>query len=101
MTEKPEKAHPKPPRKVPPQLPLLPVRDVVVFPHMVLPLAVGRDKSMKALEVAMTTDRLIFVATQRNSQIEDPVRADLHEHGTVGEILQLLKMPDGTLKILI
>src|SRR5687768_337141 len=68
---------------------------------MVIPLAVGREKSMKALEIAMTLDRLIFVVTQRNSQTEDPVRADLYEHGTVGEILQLLKMPDGTLKILV
>ncbi len=97
MTEKTET---KPLRKIPAQLPLLPVRDVVVFPHMTLPLAVGRDKSVKALEAAMARDRLVFLATQRRAQVEDPSRGDLFETGTVAELLQFLKMPDGTLKIL-
>jgi len=89
------------PKKIPSQLPLLPVRDVVVFPSTVIPLAVGRERSIKGLEIAMTADRLVFVATQRRVQTEDPTREEIYEVGTVGEILQLLKMPDGTLKILI
>lgn len=86
---------------IPPKLPLLPVRDLVIFPAMVLPLAVGREKSIKALEEAMASQRLIFLATQKNVQTEDPSPEDIHHIGTVSEILQLLKMPDGTLKVLV
>lgn len=86
---------------IPKMLPMLPVRDVVVFPAMVLPLAVGREKSIRALEETMTSNRLIFVVTQKNLQIEDPSPDDIYKIGTVCEILQMLKMPDGTLKILI
>lgn len=82
-------------------LPMLPVRDVVVFPSMVLPIAVGREKSIRALEEAMTSERYIFVATQKNLQIEDPTPDDIYSIGSVCEVLQMLKMPDGTLKILI
>ena len=82
-------------------LPMLPVRDVVVFPSMVLPIAVGREKSIRALEEAMTSERYIFVATQKNLQIEDPTPDDIYNVGSVCEVLQMLKMPDGTLKILI
>lgn len=82
-------------------LPMLPVRDVVVFPSMVLPIAVGREKSIRALEEAMTSERYIFVATQKNLQIEDPTPDDIYNIGSVCEVLQMLKMPDGTLKILI
>lgn len=82
-------------------LPMLPVRDVVVFPSMVLPIAVGREKSIRALEEAMTSERYIFVATQKNLQIEDPSPDDIYHIGSVCEVLQMLKMPDGTLKILI
>ena len=82
-------------------LPMLPVRDVVVFPSMVLPIAVGREKSIRALEEAMTSERYIFVATQKNLQIEDPTPDDIFHVGSVCEVLQMLKMPDGTLKILI
>ena len=82
-------------------LPMLPVRDVVVFPSMVLPIAVGREKSIRALEEAMTSERYIFVATQKNLQIEDPTPDDIYHVGSVCEVLQMLKMPDGTLKILI
>ena len=82
-------------------LPMLPVRDVVVFPSMVLPIAVGREKSIRALEEAMTSERYIFVATQKNLQIEDPTPDDIYSVGSVCEVLQMLKMPDGTLKILI
>ncbi len=86
---------------VPEILPLLPVRDVVVFPYMVIPLAVGRKKSIKALEEAMLKGRLIFLATQKNMQVEDPGRDDIYRVGAVAEVLQLLKIPDGTIKILV
>jgi ATP-dependent Lon protease len=86
---------------IPKMLPMLPVRDIVVFPAMVLPLAVGREKSIRALEETMTGNRLIFVVTQKNLQIEDPTPDDIYKIGTVCEILQMLKMPDVTLKILI
>jgi ATP-dependent Lon protease len=82
-------------------LPLLPVRDIVVFPHMMLPLAVGREKSIRALEEAMASQRKIFLAAQRRDHTEDPQKDDIYAIGTVAEILQLLKMPDGTLKILV
>ncbi|MCK9582512.1 MAG: endopeptidase La [Endomicrobiales bacterium] len=86
---------------IPNKLPLLPVRDLIVFPAMVVPLAVGRDKSIKALEEAMSGNRLIFLATQKQLQIEDPSPDDIYQIGTVADVLQLLKMPDGTLKVLV
>jgi len=86
---------------IPNKLPLLPVRDLVVFPAMVVPLAVGRDKSIKALEEAMSGNRLIFLVTQKQLQVEDPSPDDIYQVGTVADVLQLLKMPDGTLKVLV
>lgn len=86
---------------IPTRLPLLPVRDIVVFPAMVLPLAVGREKSIKALETAMATQRMAFVVAQKHIQTEDPGPDDIFSMGTVVEILQMLKMPDGTLKVLV
>ncbi|MEW6556664.1 MAG: endopeptidase La [Elusimicrobiota bacterium] len=86
---------------IPRTLPLLPVRDVVVFPYMVLPLVVGREKSQKALSEAMAGNRLILLVTQKRMQTEDPQPADIYEIGVVAEVLQLLKMPDGSAKILI
>ncbi|MDR0956347.1 MAG: endopeptidase La [Endomicrobium sp.] len=87
--------------KIPDSLPLLPVRDIILYPAMVLPLAVGRDKSIKALEESMATNRLVFVVTQKNIQIEDPTPDDIYSIGTVCEVLQILKMPGGTLKTLV
>ncbi len=81
--------------------PLLPLRDVIVFPHMVIPLFVGREKSVKALDVAMKGDRLIVLATQMNAQETVPQKEGIYEVGTISEILQLLKLPDGTIKILV
>ncbi len=81
--------------------PLLPLRDVVVFPHMVIPLFVGREKSVKALDNAMKGDRLIVLATQRDAHVSVPGKEDLYEVGTIAEILQLLKLPDGTIKVLV
>ena len=86
---------------IPETLPMLPVRDIILFPAMVLPLAVGRGKSVRALEESMSTDRLIFVVTQKNIQVEDPGPDDVFAIGTVCEVLQILKMPDGTLKALV
>src|SRR5512138_2077478 len=82
-------------------LPLIPLRDVVVFPHMVIPLFVGRDKSIAALEEAMAADRDILLATQKEARVNDPGPGDIHDVGTVGAIIQLLKLPDATVKVLV
>ena len=82
-------------------LPLLPLRDVVVFPHMVVPLFVGREKSIKALEHAMRLDKTIFLCTQKEAKVDEPQEEDIHEMGTVGAVLQLLRLPDGTVKALV
>ena len=82
-------------------LPLLPLRDVVVYPHMVIPLFVGRDKSIQALETAMNGDKKIFVIAQKDAAHDDPAQPDLYTIGTVATILQLLKLPDGTVKVLV
>ncbi|MDY6969099.1 MAG: endopeptidase La [Spirochaetota bacterium] len=83
------------------KLPLLPLRDVVVFPHMVVPLFVGREKSIKAIDSAMNEERLIVLATQTDAQVALPQKDDIYDVGTVSEILQLLKLPDGTIKVLV
>ena len=82
-------------------LPLLPLRDIVVFPNMVVPLFVGRDKSIKALNEVMNTNKKIVLVTQKNSEVDDPVESDLYSYGCEGKILQLLKLPDGTVKVLV
>ncbi len=87
--------------QIPDELPLLPVRDIVIFPYMVLPLFVGRDLSIKAIEAALSSDRLIFLATQKNQEIEQPNSEDLHGTGTVGVIMRMLKLPDDRIKILV
>ncbi|WP_373081863.1 endopeptidase La [Zhongshania sp.] len=83
------------------ELPLLPLRDVVVYPHMVIPLFVGRDKSIRALELAMGSNKEIVLAAQRNPDLDEPGTDDLYDIGTVANILQLLKLPDGTVKVLV
>jgi ATP-dependent Lon protease len=82
-------------------LPVLPLRDVVVYPHMVIPLFVGRDKSMRALERAMEGERQILLVAQKSPDIDDPEIDDLHQVGTLAGVLQLLKLPDGTVKVLV
>jgi ATP-dependent Lon protease len=82
-------------------LPVLPLRDVVVYPHMVIPLFVGRDKSMRALERAMEGERQILLVAQKSPDIDDPEITDLHQVGTLAGVLQLLKLPDGTVKVLV
>ncbi|HSX63182.1 MAG TPA: LON peptidase substrate-binding domain-containing protein, partial [Pseudoxanthomonas sp.] len=83
------------------ELPVLPLRDVVVFPHMVIPLFVGRDKSMRALEQAMEADKRILLLAQKSAETDDPGAADLYSIGTLAQVLQLLKLPDGTIKVLV
>ena len=82
-------------------LPILPLRDIVVFPHMIVPLFVGRDKSIKALEAVMSEDKKVFLIAQKDGSVEDPSEKDLYRIGTLGNILQLLKLPDGTVKVLV
>ena len=82
-------------------LPLLPLRDIVVFPSMVIPLFVGRDKSISALNEVMKKDKKIILVTQKNSEIDDPSKTDIFTYGCEGNILQLLKLPDGTVKVLV
>jgi ATP-dependent Lon protease len=82
-------------------LPLLPLRDIVVFPSMVIPLFVGRDKSISALNEVMKKDKKIILVTQKNSEIDDPKKTDIFTYGCEGNILQLLKLPDGTVKVLV
>ncbi len=83
------------------KLPLLPLRDIVVFPHMIVPLFVGRDRSVKALESVMNGDKKLMLVTQKDSVTDDPGKDDLYEVGTIGTVLQLLKLPDGTVKVLV
>jgi ATP-dependent Lon protease len=81
--------------------PVLPLRDIVVFPHMIVPLFVGREKSVRALEDVMKDDKQILLVTQKNATQDDPTTADIYSVGTLGTVLQLLKLPDGTVKVLV
>src|SRR3954465_44537 len=85
----------------PMDLPLLPLRDVVVFPHMVIPLFVGRPKSIKALEAAMEAERRIMLVAQKAAAKDEPSVSDMFEVGCISTILQMLKLPDGTVKVLV
>ncbi|MEK7791808.1 MAG: LON peptidase substrate-binding domain-containing protein, partial [Pseudomonadota bacterium] len=82
-------------------LPLLPLRDVVVFPHMVIPLFVGRQKSIKALELAMESNKSILLVAQKVAAKDEPAPEDLYEVCSVASLLQMLKLPDGTVKVLV
>ena len=81
--------------------PLLPLRDIVIFPSIVVPLFVGREKSIKALQEAMKTDKSIILVAQKNSETDDPNEKDLFSFGCLSKVLQLLKLPDGTVKVLV
>ena len=81
--------------------PLLPLRDIVIFPSMVVPLFVGREKSIKALQEVMKSDKSIVLVTQKNSEVDDPLSNDLFQYGCLSKVLQLLKLPDGTVKVLV
>ena len=82
-------------------IPILPLRDIVVFPHMIVPLFVGREKSVLALETVMAENKQILLLTQTDASTEEPSSDDLYRVGTLGTILQLLKLPDGTVKVLV
>src|SRR5512140_1645050 len=81
--------------------PVLPLRDIVVFPHMIVPLFVGREKSIRALEEVRRNDTFILLATQKNASDDDPATDAIFEVGTLASVLQLLKLPDGTVKVLV
>ncbi len=87
--------------EIPKKIPLLPIRDIVVFPYMVLPLFVGREMSIKAIELALEGNRMIFLSSQKDINIENPTPSDLYSMGTVGVIMRMLKLPDGRIKILV
>lgn len=90
-----------PPAEIPDTIPLLPIRDIVIFPYMMLPLFVGRDVSIRAVEESLKRDRLIFLVAQKNSAEDNPLPKDIHEVGTVASILRMLKLADGRVKILV
>ena len=81
--------------------PSLTLRDIVVFPGMIVPLFVGRDKSIKALNEVMKTNKKIVLVTQKNAEVDNPTEKDLYSFGCEGKVLQLLKLPDGTVKVLV
>src|SRR6188474_929242 len=83
------------------RLPLLPLRDIIVFPHVVVPLFVGREKSISALEEAMAGDKELLLAAQKKAKTNDPREEDIFAVGTIGHIIQLLRLPDGTVKVLV
>ena len=85
----------------PAELPMVPLRDIVVFPHMIVPFFVGRPRSIKAVDEAMSRDRLLLLAAQKSTEIEDPGERDIHPIGTISKILQMLKLPDGTIRLLV
>src|SRR2546422_614444 len=87
--------------EIPERLPLLPIRDIVVFPYMVLPLFVGREMSVKAIEAALAGNRTIMLAAQRSLEVENPTPQDIHPVGTVGMVMRMLKLPDERIKILV
>ena len=82
-------------------IPVLPLRDIVVFPNMVAPLFVGREQSVNALNHVMSGDKKIFLLSQKNSKVDNPNKDNLYSFGTLAKIIQLLKLPDGTLKVLV
>ena len=82
-------------------VPLLPLRDIIVFPHMVSQLFVGRERSINALDAAMARDKDIFLAAQKNAKTNEPTPEDIFQVGTLGTVMQLLRLPDGTVKVLV
>src|SRR5467141_3837807 len=82
-------------------LPLLPLRDIIVFPYKVVPLFVGREKSIHALEKAMSKEKELFLAAQKRAKVNDPTEEDIYPVGTVGTIIHMLRLPDQTVKVLV
>ncbi|HEX7503396.1 MAG TPA: LON peptidase substrate-binding domain-containing protein, partial [Acidobacteriota bacterium] len=87
--------------KIPDRLPVLVLRDIVVFPYMIVPLYVGRAKSKKAVDVALNSDRLILLLTQKDMNVEEPTQDQLYQFGTVALIVRMLKLPDGRMRVLV
>ena len=83
------------------EIPVLPLRDVVVYPHMVIPLFVGREKSIRCLEAAMEQDKKVLLVAQKDASTDEPTVEEIFSVGTVANILQMLKLPDGTVKVLV
>src|ERR1700734_4179398 len=83
------------------RLPMMPIRDMVIFPYMMTPFVVGRDSSVRALEEALTGDRRIFLATQHDASIDEPTANDIYKVGVIGNIVQSVRMPDGNIKVLV
>jgi len=83
------------------KLPMMPIRDMVIFPHMMTPFVVGRESSVRALEEALTGDRKIFLATQHDARVDEPRADEIYNVGTIGTIVQSVKMPDGNIKVLV
>ena len=87
--------------EIPDNLPVLPVRDIVVFPYMILPLFVGREVSIKAIEYSLSSNRMVLLLTQKDLNVENPTPADLFSVGTVALVMRMLKLPDGRVKMLV
>src|SRR4030042_1015618 len=87
--------------EIPDNLPVLPVRDIVVFPYMILPLFVGREMSIKAIEYSLNANRMVLLLTQKDLNIENPTPENLYSTGTIALIMRMLKLPDGRVKILV
>src|SRR6266446_3546687 len=83
------------------RLPMMPIRDVVIFPHMMTPFVVGRESSVRALEEALASDRKIFLATQHDASVDEPKPHEIYQVGTIANIVQNLKLPDGNIKVLV
>src|SRR4030065_812888 len=79
-------------------IPLLPLRDIIIYPHMVVPLFVGRERSSNALEVALKQEKEILLVAQKNAKVDDPAEEDMYTTGTIGGVVQLIRLPDGTVK---
>src|SRR3979409_2000617 len=83
------------------RLPMMPIRDVVIFPYMMTPFVVGRESSVRALEEALASDRKIFLATQHDASVDEPKPREIYQVGTIANIVQNLKLPDGNIKVLV
>jgi len=86
---------------IPPILPILPLRDIVIFPYMIFPVLVGREHSIKAANYASENTKYIFLSAQRKSSVEDPKKEEIYKDGTIAKIIQILKLPNGLIKILV
>src|SRR6266487_56420 len=101
ITEAPETSEPDPQLQIPEELPLLPLRDIVIYPFMIVPLFVSREKSIRAVDEALGEHRMILLDCQKDLDKEEPSQSDLYKVGTVAVIMRMLKLPDGRIRILV